>query len=249
VGGRVRARGGPPAGAALVAFFVTSSLLSRYKARVKARPGDGGGVAQAKGGQRDAWQVLANGGVAALCLAAGGRRGSAPFLGALATAGADTWATELGLLAGRRPRLVTTGRPVPPGTSGGVTLEGSLAGVAGALVVGAAWGAAAVLERRLAERPVAGGLAPSRALLLAGVVGTAGAGADSLLGATVQGAYWCPACRAPTETPVHSRCGGETVLVRGRRWLNNDAVNALATGTGGVLGALAGGLGGAAAGR
>ncbi len=110
------ARGGWPAAAALVAFFVTSSALSRFKEGAKARRG---ALAQAKGGTRDAWQVLANGGIAAAWLALTGRRGDAGFLGAVAAAGADTWATELGLLAPRPPRLLTTLRPVPPGTSGG----------------------------------------------------------------------------------------------------------------------------------
>jgi uncharacterized protein (TIGR00297 family) len=233
----VLAGGGLPAGAALVAFFLTSSALSRYKALTKARRGV---LAQAKGGRRDAWQVLANGGVAALCLAVAGRRGRAAFLGALATAGADTWATELGLLAPRPPRLVTTLRPVAPGTSGGVTPEGTLAGLAGALTVGAAWGAGRVLAGRLGGGGDGDGGAPARALLLTGAAGTAGALADSLLGATVQGAYWCPACREPVETPVHPRCGGEAVLVRGWRWVNNDVVNALATGVGAILGGLLG---------
>jgi uncharacterized membrane protein len=175
-----------------------------------------------------------------VCLAVAGWRGSPAFLGALATAGADTWATELGLLASRPPRLVTTLHPVAPGTSGGVTPEGTLAALAGALTVGAAWGAARVLGGRGGGGR--GGVTPSRALLLTGATGTAGALADSLLGATVQAAYWCPACGEPVETPVHPRCGREAALVRGRRGVDNDVVNALATGTGAILGVLLEGL-------
>jgi uncharacterized protein (TIGR00297 family) len=220
----------------MVAFFVTSSALSRYKALAKARRGV---LVQAKGGRRDAWQVLANGGVAAGCLAVAGWRGSSAFLGALATAGADTWATELGLLASRPPRLVTTWRPVAPGTSGGVTPEGALASLAGALTVGAAWGAARALGGRGGGGGGGrGGVTPARALLLTGATGTAGALADSLLGATVQAAYWCPACGEPVETPVHPRCGREAALVHGWRWVDNDVVNALATSTGAILGVL-----------
>jgi uncharacterized protein (TIGR00297 family) len=252
VGGTVLARGGLPAAGALVAFFVTSTALGRYKARAKARRGV---LAQAKGGRRDAWQVLANGGAGAVALALGGRRGVPAFLGALATAGADTWATELGLLASGPPRLVTTLRPVPPGTSGAVTPQGTLAAIGGALTVGATWGAVRARERRAAPQRARGGRAgcggrglkparwaPAGAVPLAVVAGTAGAFVDSLLGATVQGAYWCPACREPLEVAVHPRCGGRATLVRGWPWLTNDAVNALATGAGALLGALLGAL-------
>src|SRR2546428_11778094 len=89
VGTVVQARGGLPAAGALVAFFVTSSALSRFKEREKSQRGV---VAAAKGGQRDAWQVLANGGPAAAWLGLRGRGGAGGYLGALATAGADTWA-------------------------------------------------------------------------------------------------------------------------------------------------------------
>jgi len=223
------ARGGLPAAVALNAFFVSSSALSRFKAREKARRGV---LAQAKGSERDAWQVLANGGLATGCLGLFGTHGMGAFLGALAAAGADTWATELGMLAARPPRLLTTLRPVPPGTSGGVTPEGTLAAVAGAVTVGAAWMATAQLLGRGAAAP-----AVMRSILAVGAAGTAGAMVDSVLGATIQAAYWCPNCREPTETPLHRRCGQPTEQVRGWRWMDNDAVNALSTATGALLSA------------
>ena len=87
------ARGGLPAAGALVAFFVTSSALGRYKARAKARRGV---LAQAKGGRRDAWQVLANGGAGAGSpwpWAAGGapRPSSAPWPPPAPTPGPPSW--------------------------------------------------------------------------------------------------------------------------------------------------------------
>src|SRR5207248_1973783 len=113
------ARGGLPAAAALLAFFASSSALSRFgESRKRALP-----LAQAKGAQRDVWQVFANGFVATVSLAIG--RDEA-FLGALAAAGADTWATELGMLASTPPRLITTLHRVEAGTSGGVTPVGLL---------------------------------------------------------------------------------------------------------------------------
>ncbi|HEV2121900.1 MAG TPA: DUF92 domain-containing protein [Chloroflexota bacterium] len=235
VGAVVLARGGPPAAASLVAFFVTSTALSRFKQREKARRGV---LAQAKGGPRDAWQVLANGGAAAACLALWGRRGAAGYLGALATAGADTWATELGLLARKPPRLISTLRPVPPGTSGAITPEGTMAAVAGAATVGAVWQLA---QHLWPDSAFHGAFPRSRYLVpIVSAIGMLGALTDSILGAAIQGSYWCPICQEPSEAPVHPRCGQKTNLVRGWSWITNDAVNALATASGAAMGAVVG---------
>ena len=63
------------------------------------------------------------------------------FAGAFATAAADTASCEIGQLLGRRTFLITTFRPVPRGTEGAVSLEGTLAGILASLVI-AALGAA-----------------------------------------------------------------------------------------------------------
>ena len=214
MGGLVFFKGGLPAAASLLAFFGSSSALSRLgQARKASAP-----LAQAKGARRDAWQVLANGGIATVCIAVGQREG---FVGSLAAAGADTWATELGMLAGRRPRLITTLRPVTVGTSGGVTREGLAASAVGALVVGMAW------------QSFGGG---GRAVVRAVAAGLCGSLMDSLLGATLQALYRCEACGAATEAPHHAACHQAARLVRGRCWMTNDTVNALATLTGAAVG-------------
>jgi uncharacterized protein (TIGR00297 family) len=128
-------------GALLVTYFVASIALSRLRAAEKAqRTGD----VVAKGGARDAFQVIANGGLFAVAAVAGaslppewgaGRTLTAAALGALAASAADTWATEIGSMASRPPRSILTGRPVAPGTSGGVNLLGMSAMVAGAAFV------------------------------------------------------------------------------------------------------------------
>jgi uncharacterized protein (TIGR00297 family) len=201
------ARGGIPGAGALLVFFGSSTILSRLgEQRKQALP-----LAQAKGAKRDAWQVLANGGVATLAFGIG-RRDAA--VGALAAAAADTWATELGLLARQRPRLITTLRAVAPGTSGGITPEGLLASLGGAMTVGAATAALAG-DRRL--------------LRGAALSGMAGALVDSLLGATLQAIYVCPRCELLTEVPVHPRCGTQATLQGGLTWMTNDTVNLLAT--------------------
>ena len=148
----------------LLAFFISSSLLS------------------AKGGGRNARQVIANGGVAALAALVGSWAACA---GALAAATADTWASEIGRHSRTPPRLITNGRSVPAGTDGGMTLLGTLGGMAGAGLIA---GLASVAE--------------PRALTAVATAGVFGMLLDSVLGATVQGAF---------------------------RWLDNDAVNLAAT--------------------
>ncbi len=73
------------------------------------------------------------------------------------------------------------------------------------------------------------GWALAGALLLATTVGgLVGSLFDSLLGASVQAIYWCDACQKETERRIH-RCGTQTRLLRGWRWLGNDAVNFFAS--------------------
>jgi uncharacterized protein (TIGR00297 family) len=218
IGCIVFGRGGLPAAGALLAFFSSSSVLSRVgRGRKQRSP-----LAQAKGAQRDAWQVLANGGVATLSILLGPQRGGGGFLGALSAAGADTWATELGMLSRRDPRLITTLRPVAPGTSGGITIEGLSASLGGGLAVGLAWAS------------LGGGW---RGVPLAAAAGMCGSLVDSWLGATIQAVYRCPGCDALTEEPIHRRCGQRAELVRGQEWATNDTINALSTLAGAAIGA------------
>ncbi|TMD29298.1 MAG: DUF92 domain-containing protein, partial [Chloroflexi bacterium] len=70
--------------------------------------------------------------------------------------------------------------------------------------------------------------------LIALVSGLAGSMVDSFLGATVQAMYYCPHCQKETERRIHS-CGTETQHLRGVAWLDNDAVNFIATLCGGLM--------------
>lgn len=211
-------------GIILVAYFVTASALSRYRGGEKERRMGGGRVA--KHGPRDAVQVLANGGafVAAALLywwrpdplwqVAG--------IGALAASAADTWATEIGSLAPVAPRSILTMRPVAIGTSGGVTVAGTVAALAGA-------GFTAAMSLLAAWPPAA-----ATAALVGGMLGCL---FDSVLGASAQARYWCASCSASTERRVH-HCGRLSTRVGGLRWLGNDGVNAAATLGGAVVGAI-----------
>ncbi len=220
-------------GGLLIGFFASSTALSRWRRAEKAARV---GAVVEKGGARDAAQVLANGGVFAAAAALGvlGRGAPAALAGAaagaLGAAAADTWATEVGTAVGGVPRSVRGGRPVPPGTSGAVTAAGTLGMLAGA-------GATALL---------AAGLGLGRAAAAGAFAGgLAGAAADTLAGATVQERRWCDACGAGTEQAVHAPCGRPTRVTGGAPRLDNDWVNGLCT----AVGALAGGLAGAAAAR
>jgi uncharacterized protein (TIGR00297 family) len=237
VGSAVTTAGGLDGAATLLYFFGSSSGLSRAFARRKRA------IERekfAKSSQRDLAQVAANGGVAAaLALASttpwGARRHgllTAGFVGALATANADTWATEIGTLSRRLPRLIITGRVVEAGTSGGVSALGLGATAAGALSLSAV--------HLAARRVVRGGnpTSDSWAACAAGTVGgVAGSLVDSVLGAVWQAMYRCPRCGVETERRLHT-CGTRTEHVRGPQWMDNDVVNALSTAGGALIGGL-----------
>ena len=214
--------GGWTWGVLLVLFFVTSSALSRFREADKHKAAE----ASEKGSRRDLGQVLANGGVpAGLALTsslATWEGWLAMFIGALATVTADTWATELGTLSRSPPRLVTTGRVVAAGTSGGISALGTLAAVAGGAMIG------------LAAGLMPNGLPWWIALPLGLVSGLAGSLIDSLLGASLQRQGYCPSCQAATEARIH-HCGAASNLTRGCSWLGNDAVNFLASLGGGLI--------------
>ncbi len=210
-------------GALLILYFVSSTVLSRLgRGRKEARVSS----IVAKGGERDAIQVLANGGVfagaAIAMLVEPHVRWIALGAGSLAAAAADTWATEIGTLYGGAPRSILSWRSVPAGTSGGVSLIGTFAAVAAATFM-------AILVRTL-------GWTISLAVAVA-VGGMAGAIVDSLIGATVQARRWCDACERETERPTHD-CGTETRPLRGLPWLDNDIVNFLSNAAGGILAAV-----------
>jgi len=214
LGGVVFGLGGLAWAVLLLGFFITSSGLSRLARKKKM----GLDEKFSKGSRRDSAQVLANGGAAGLFVLLqlvfpGYEWPWLAFAGSLAAANADTWATELGVLSRSTPHLITTGQPVERGTSGGITLEGTLAAAAGALFIALL---AASVRPGLPLWSAAAGIA------IAGLLGSL---ADSLLGATVQAIYSCPTCRKETERhPLHT-CGSPTALAHGLPWLNNDMVN------------------------
>lgn len=116
----------------LALFVVGGSALTRIGYRRKKQSG----AAEARGGRRGARNAVANCGVAVACALLAALTGSgafaAAFVASLGAAFADTSESEVGGIARRTPRLITTLRKVPPGTDGAVSVPGTLAGVAAA---------------------------------------------------------------------------------------------------------------------
>jgi uncharacterized protein (TIGR00297 family) len=228
----------------LFAFFVPSVLLSRFGRARKRELVDAD-----KHGPRDALQVLANGGVATVCAVVWAfthdPHWAFAFAGAYAAATADTWATEIGTLSRRQPRSILTLRPVATGLSGGITLPGTLAEIAGALWIGLAGPAGIALAYMLA--PLDFGFSwsthgpaiasvPLLVLVAIPLGGLAGATLDSILGATAQELRYCEACGRSCETDPHD-CGAGTRRIRGLPGITNDAVNLAATAAGAAVAA------------
>lgn len=152
------------------------------------------------------------------------------FVGAMAAVNADTWSTDIGILSPSPPRLITSGRRVPPGTSGAISLLGTIAALLGALLIGLLALAQMGTTPQIGERCL-------RLASLAALGRLAGSLFDSLLGATVQGIYYCEAWGKETESPLH-RCGRKARQLRGWRWLDNDVVNFLCSVAGSLVAAV-----------
>ena len=196
----------------LLAFFITSSALSRAFKKRKAALEE----KFSTGHERDAGQVFGNGGIATLFAALhlffpNETWVWAGFAAALAAVNADTWATELGVLNPNPPRMITNlFKSVEKGTSGGISLVGTLASLAGSALIAFL---ASLLTGNWSLLP------------LITISGLAGSLFDSLIGGTVQAMYYCPTDQKETEKhPLHT-CGAETVHLRGWKWLDNDLVN------------------------
>jgi len=158
----------------LLATFLAASITSRLGLRRKTALG----IAEPRGGRRGPGNAIANTAVAAAAAALSvltyaSEAALVAFVAALAAAGSDTVASEIGKAWGRRTYLVPTFRAVAPGTSGGISLEGTAAGLAGAIA--------------LSALGLAGGLISVTAIAPIVAGATVGSLAESALGATLEG--------------------------------------------------------------
>ena len=143
-------------------FLILGVAFTRYKHDYKKEIG-------VYEGTRTIKNVVSNGIVAFVMAAFGNYAG---FIGSIATATADTMASEVGVAT--TPRLITNFKKVPPGTDGGVSILGTFAGIIGAGLIGLA---AYIL-----------GIYPDlvRTMEIALVAGTFGCFVDSILGAVLE---------------------------------------------------------------
>jgi uncharacterized protein (TIGR00297 family) len=194
----------------IVTFFLLSSLLSKYGRSRKSQFD----ALFDKSYTRDWAQVASNGGLAGAMVLLSTLFPIYDFypiyLGALAAVTADTWGTEIGVLTKGRTLSVLSMKPVSPGTSGGISEQGTFAGAVGALIIalsGYVW------------------YSDLKTVIIVVLAGVAGSLGDSVVGATLQVQYRCEICRKETERSVH--CGKQTTQVAGVSWINNDIVNLL----------------------
>ena len=193
----------------MLLFFVTGSLLSKFFHTPNPQV--------EKSGARDPWQVLANGGIPASALLLGvyfdqPQIAFTMYLAALACATADTWATEIGMKFGGKPRHILTGKHIAPGLSGGVTVVGFMASLAGAMTIALS----GLLFREMGPWFwwVAG-------------LGFSGSLVDSVLG-VIQAKYVdSSAGNKGVITEIEETDSGKNELSSGIGWLGNDLVNAI----------------------
>jgi uncharacterized protein (TIGR00297 family) len=155
----------------MLTFFIIGAAATRYRYVDKERFG----VAQEHGGVRGYFNVFANGlvatGGAILYGITGNPAFAALFMSSVASAAADTAASEIGV-TGKTPYLITTFKPVPRGTNGGVTLRGEVAAILASIIVAAVALVMGVADPKLAIVTV-----------IAGFIGT---NVDSVVGATLE---------------------------------------------------------------
>lgn len=192
-------------------FFISSSIWSKYKSTKKAILEE----KLAKGATRDWRQVFANGGTAALiglihCYDVSSLWIVA-FAVALASANSDTWASEIGSLSKKDPIDIRTFTRIDRGTSGAISLLGSVAALAGSFLI-------AVFSFWLFHLNLV-------FLFIIFIFGFLGNVIDTLFGAFYQQKYQCPNCAIVTERKVH--CKRPTVRIKGLTFVDNDMVNFL----------------------
>ncbi len=197
----------------ILIFYISSSALSIIGKQRKKKFAS----LFEKTGIRDIYQVLANGGIPGILVMVNYFYQIpliySMYLAALATATADTWATEIGIFSRSRPRLITNFDRVEPGRSGAISGLGSLAALCGSSLIA---------FTGVMINPQINHFDWSLIFAIAGA-GFGGNLIDSLFGASLQAQFRCRQCGKHTERKIH--CGRNTDHISGILMLNNDFVN------------------------
>lgn len=144
----------------------------------------------------------------------------ASYIGHYACCAADTWASELGVLSKAKPRLITTFRPVPPGTNGGVSVLGLAASALGGAFVGLLYLAMSLFSST----------AQPQVVVLGAITGLFGSLLDSLLGATLQATWFDTSAKKICEERAYAAAADPSKSVEhvcGMDVLTNEQVNAV----------------------
>ena len=134
------------------------------------------------------------------------------YLGAIASATADTWGTEIGYFSKSSPRLIFSKMKVSRGTSGGITYLGTLGSIFGGFIIALIGQKFFGIENLIVPITMAGFL---------------GSLFDSMLGNFFQGKYKCKECNITIEEQSH--CNNSAILISGSKFIDNDMVNFLNT--------------------
>ena len=143
-------------------FLILGLISTKYKHQYKKDIG-------VYEGTRSLKNVISNG-IVPFVMAAFGNYGG--FIGSIATATADTLASEVGVV--EQPRLITTFKKVPPGTDGGISVVGTAAGIIGAGIIGVSAYILGIFPDPLVT------------LKVSIIAGTVGCFVDSILGAVLE---------------------------------------------------------------
>jgi uncharacterized protein (TIGR00297 family) len=143
-------------------FLILGLISTKYKHQYKKDIG-------VYEGTRSLKNVISNG-IVPFVMAAFGNYGG--FIGSIATATADTLASEVGVV--EQPRLITTFKKVPPGTDGGISIVGTAAGIIGAGIIGVSAYILGIFPDPLVT------------LKVSIIAGTVGCFVDSILGAVLE---------------------------------------------------------------
>lgn len=163
------------------------------------------------------------------------------YLGFFAACTADTWGSELGMLSSQQPYLLLSCRRCPPGTNGGVTVLGTVAGAVGGVFTGLIFWAFGYLQQLSpwefnspSAQKAQHELYP---LLIIGLVcGLSGSIFDSLLGETMQASWINISTKQVCGHGLSDQHAGKYKLIAGRDLLTNEQVNVVSTVAAGVVG-------------